>query len=98
MMQLGLEHLWPHVFLCVCVSHLQREVVLQAGGDVQQRGAGLTCAEHELHMPGDRGRRCRQVVPLQQAVTKETLRAGHNYGKKRREEKDDKSLFNIKKE
>lgn len=73
---------------CVCVStraccsHLQREVVLLAGGDVQQSSAGLTRAEHELYMPGDGGRRCRHVVPLQQTVTQETLRAGHNWRKR----------------
>lgn len=53
--------------------------MLQAGGDVQQRSTGLTRAEHQLHVPGDRGRHRRHVVPLQQTVAKETLRAGHDY-------------------
>lgn len=63
--------------------HLQGEVVLQAGGDVQQRGTGLTRAEHELYVPGDGGRRRCQVVPLQQTATQEALRAGHHYRKKK---------------
>lgn len=53
---------------------------------MNQRAAGLTCAEHELHVPGDGGRRCRQVVPLQQAAAQETQWVGHNYGKRDREE------------
>lgn len=65
-----------------CCSHLQCEVVLLAGGDVQQCCAGLTCAEHELYMPWDGGRHRCHVVPLQQTVTQETLRAGHDYSKK----------------
>lgn len=63
-----------------CCSHLQSEVVLLAGGDVQQCGAGLTRSKHQLHVPGDRG--SRHVVPLQQTVTQETLRAGHHWSKK----------------
>lgn len=57
--------------------------MLQAGGDVKQRGAGLTSAEHELDVPEDGGRRRRrlQVVPLQQTVTLETQRVGHDYRK-----------------
>lgn len=75
-------------------SHLQCEVVLQARGDVQQRSAGLTRAEHELHMPRDGGRRRRHVVPLQQTVAQETLRAGHNY----RGEKKQKKQIKCKEE
>ncbi len=66
----------------MCCSYLQCEVVLQARGDVQQCRAGLTCAEHQLYVPGDRGGR-RHVIPLQQTVTQETLRAGHDYSKER---------------
>lgn len=60
------------------MGHLQGEVVLQAGGDVQQDGAGLARAEHQLHVPGHGGRHRRHVVPLQQAVAEEALRAGHD--------------------
>lgn len=73
----GEQNVVRSVSVCVHITHLQCEVVLLAGGDVQQCRAGLTCAEHELHMPRDGGR-CRRVVPLQQTVTQETLRAGHN--------------------
>lgn len=75
----------------MCCSHLQCEVVLQARGDVQQRSAGLTCTKHQLYMPGDGGRR--HVVPLQQTVAQETLRACHNYSKKRL-----KSTYNVRRE
>lgn len=58
--------------------HLQCEVVLQARGDVQQCSVGLTRAEHQLYVPGDRGCHRRHVVPLQQTVAQETLRTGHD--------------------
>lgn len=61
--------------MTACCSYLQGEVVLHAGGDVQQRRARLTRADHQLDVPGD-GRR--HVVPLQQAAAQETLRAGHD--------------------
>lgn len=61
--------------------------MLQAGGDVEQRGAGLTGAEHELDVPEDGGRHRLQVVPLQQAVALETKRVGHDWrGRTGREE------------
>lgn len=80
---------------CVCVHqcYLQCEVVLQAGGDVQQCSACLTCAEHQLYMPRDGACSRRHVVPLQQTVTLETLRTRHNYSKKRL-----KSRLNVSRE
>lgn len=49
---------------------------------MKQRAAGLACAEHERHMPGDGGRHRGEVIPLQQAVTQETQWVGHNYRKR----------------
>lgn len=64
-----------------CRAHLQGEVVLQAGGDVQQRSRGLPRAEHQLYVPGDGNtRRRHHVVPLQQAAAQEALRTGHDCG------------------
>lgn len=63
---------------------------------MQQQGAGLTSAEHELDVPQDGGRHRLQVVPLQQAVTLETKRAGHDWrGRAGREKENAYKLTKV---